>query len=111
MVRSRVEPKTFFANERTFLQWLQISVLIMLTGLSLLGGTFSSLGPGSQCDSAQTAPTPSKETPVEQQSQFSCKASKVVPPPVFSTCLRTSSHSIGTNPPPPPARGGGGGGS
>ena len=29
IVRTRVEPKTFFANERTFLQWLQISVLIM----------------------------------------------------------------------------------
>ena len=24
VVRTRVEPKTFFANERTFLQWLQI---------------------------------------------------------------------------------------
>ena len=24
LVRTRVEPKTFFANERTFLQWLQI---------------------------------------------------------------------------------------
>lgn len=24
MVRTRIEPKTFFANERTFLQWLQI---------------------------------------------------------------------------------------
>lgn len=39
LVRTRVEPKTFFANERTFLQWLQISVLIMFMGLSLLGGS------------------------------------------------------------------------
>lgn len=38
LVRTRVEPKVFFANERTFLQWLQISVLLMFTGLSLLGG-------------------------------------------------------------------------
>ncbi|KAK2077709.1 hypothetical protein QBZ16_004555 [Prototheca wickerhamii] len=39
LVRTRVEPKTFFANERTFLAWLQISVLVMLTALSLLGGS------------------------------------------------------------------------
>lgn len=39
MVRTRVEPKTFFANERTFLQWLQISVLVMLTAMSLLSGS------------------------------------------------------------------------
>ena len=45
LVRTRVEPKVFFANERTFLQWLQISVLLMFTGLSLLGGSsVSSLG-------------------------------------------------------------------
>lgn len=37
LVRTRVEPKTFFANERTFLAWLQISVLVMLTAMSLLG--------------------------------------------------------------------------
>lgn len=39
MVRARAEPKTFFANERTFLSWLQISVLVMMTGLGLLGGS------------------------------------------------------------------------
>lgn len=39
LVRTRVEPKTFFANERTFLQWLNIAVLIMLTALSLLSGS------------------------------------------------------------------------
>ena len=45
LVRTRVEPKTFFANERTFLQWINISVLVMFLALSLLSG--SSLAPGS----------------------------------------------------------------
>jgi uncharacterized membrane protein YidH (DUF202 family) len=36
LVRTRVEPKTFFANERTFLQWLQISVLVMMIAFGLL---------------------------------------------------------------------------
>jgi uncharacterized membrane protein YidH (DUF202 family) len=39
LVRTRVEPKTFFANERTFLAWLQIAVLVMMTGLGLLSGS------------------------------------------------------------------------
>lgn len=39
IVRTRVEPKTFFANERTFLSWLSISVLVMFTSLSLLNGS------------------------------------------------------------------------
>jgi len=30
--------KTFFANERTFLAWLQVAVLLLLLGVSLLGG-------------------------------------------------------------------------
>ena len=30
LVRTRVEPKTFFANERTFLQWLQIRCVCCL---------------------------------------------------------------------------------
>lgn len=38
-VRTRVEPKTFFANERTFLAWLNVSVLVMLAGLGLLTGS------------------------------------------------------------------------
>jgi hypothetical protein len=33
----RVEPKTFFANERTLLSWLQISLLITTIALGLLG--------------------------------------------------------------------------
>jgi SPX domain protein involved in polyphosphate accumulation/uncharacterized membrane protein YidH (DUF202 family) len=44
LVRTRVEPKTFFANERTFLQWINVSVLVMFLALSLLSG--SSLAPG-----------------------------------------------------------------
>ena len=54
-MRTRVEPKTFFANERTFLQWLQISVLILFTGLSLLGG--SSVAPSAAGGSGGTACT------------------------------------------------------
>ncbi|GMH40033.1 hypothetical protein BSKO_07937 [Bryopsis sp. KO-2023] len=38
LVRTRIEPKTFFANERTFLSWLSIAVLVMFMGLSLLDG-------------------------------------------------------------------------
>ena len=64
LVRTRVEPKVFFANERTFLQWLQISVLLMFTGLSLLGGSsVSSLGGSGNA-------TPTCDT-------TACKASKV----------------------------------
>ena len=66
LVRTRVEPKVFFANERTFLQWLQISVLLMFTGLSLLGGSsLSSMG-GSSNASASCA-----------SDNTACKASKV----------------------------------
>eukprot|EP00798_Chlamydomonas_sp_ICE-L_P011226 gene11226-18855_t len=36
LVRSRVEPKTFFASERTFLAWINIAVLVMFTSLSLM---------------------------------------------------------------------------
>ena len=54
-MRTRVEPKTFFANERTFLQWLQISVLILFTGLSLLGA--SSVAPSAAGGGGGTACT------------------------------------------------------
>ncbi|KAL0043917.1 hypothetical protein WJX82_004729 [Trebouxia sp. C0006] len=67
LVRTRVEPKVFFANERTFLQWLQISVLLMFTGLSLLGGSSvggskggSSGGSSTTCASNDTACKASK---------------------------------------------------
>eukprot|EP00210_Caulerpa_lentillifera_P006443 g6155.t1 len=44
LVRTRIEPKTFFANERTFLSWLTVAVMVMFLGLSLLD--FSSAQPG-----------------------------------------------------------------
>ena len=67
LVRTRVEPKVFFANERTFLQWLQISVLLMFTGLSLLGGSsVGSLGGGGGSEGA-----------CGQNGSTACKASKV----------------------------------
>ncbi len=52
IVRTRVEPKTFFANERTFLQWLQISVLVMLIAMGLLTGSLvgTSGGGSMSCD-------------------------------------------------------------
>ncbi|KAK9808768.1 hypothetical protein WJX72_003237 [[Myrmecia] bisecta] len=54
--RTRVEPKTFFANERTFLAWVQISVLIMFMALSLLSGSTvsSNLGPSGSTDSSSS---------------------------------------------------------
>ena len=70
LVRTRVEPKVFFANERTFLQWLQISVLLMLTGLSLLGGSSSSLGGSSGGSSSGSSSTCAA-------GDTACKASKV----------------------------------
>lgn len=38
-VPQKIDPKTFFANERTFLKWLSISVMIGLMSITLL--TFS----------------------------------------------------------------------
>ncbi|KAI9009982.1 hypothetical protein CLU79DRAFT_664227, partial [Phycomyces nitens] len=32
----KVEPKVFFANERTFISWLQFSALLLTVALSLL---------------------------------------------------------------------------
>lgn len=43
-MRPRSEPKTFFANERTFLAWLHIAVLVMMTGLGLLTGSSIMVG-------------------------------------------------------------------
>jgi uncharacterized membrane protein YidH (DUF202 family) len=33
------EPRTFFANERTFLSWLNVAVLLLFTGLAFMGGS------------------------------------------------------------------------
>ena len=35
-VPQKIDPKTFFANERTFLKWLSISVLVGLMSITLL---------------------------------------------------------------------------
>ena len=32
----KVEPKTFFANERTLLQWLSMAILLLFLGLGLM---------------------------------------------------------------------------
>ena len=40
----KVEPKTFFANERTLLQWLSMSVLLLFAALALLNNASGSLG-------------------------------------------------------------------
>ncbi len=42
-VPMRIEPKTFFANERTFLSWLHMAVTIGTIGAALLG--FSGAAP------------------------------------------------------------------
>eukprot|EP01023_Acetabularia_acetabulum_P064185 TRINITY_DN823_c0_g1_i10.p1 TRINITY_DN823_c0_g1~~TRINITY_DN823_c0_g1_i10.p1 ORF type:complete len:741 (+),score=111.50 TRINITY_DN823_c0_g1_i10:170-2392(+) len=36
LIRTRVEPKVFFANERTFLSWMSVAVLLMFVALSLM---------------------------------------------------------------------------
>lgn len=41
LVRSRIEPKTFFAAERTFLSWLNLSALLLLVSLSLMATALS----------------------------------------------------------------------
>ncbi|EPY30158.1 vacuolar transporter chaperone [Strigomonas culicis] len=44
-VPQKIDPKTFFANERTFLKWLSISVMVGLMSLTLLNfGDASSNG-------------------------------------------------------------------
>jgi len=54
VVRTRVEPKTFFANERTFLSWLQVAVIVLLLGFGLLDGSaYMNSGAGSGAAGAQ----------------------------------------------------------
>lgn len=67
-MNTRVEPKTFFANERTLLSWLSISVLLMFTALALLGGGSS------------TGPVPAAGAPAGAQActdSFQCRAPQV----------------------------------
>ncbi|KXZ43930.1 hypothetical protein GPECTOR_77g27 [Gonium pectorale] len=60
LVRTRVEPKTFFAAERTFLSWLNIAVLVMFTSLSLMADRLAMFG-GHQ--SVAALPLPDGTTP------------------------------------------------
>ncbi|KAL4855568.1 Vacuolar transporter chaperone 4 [Chlorella vulgaris] len=46
----KIEPKTFFANERTFLSWLHMAVTIGSIATALLGFSGSSKKPGSEPD-------------------------------------------------------------
>eukprot|EP01025_Chloroclados_australasicus_P019992 TRINITY_DN20_c0_g1_i1.p2 TRINITY_DN20_c0_g1~~TRINITY_DN20_c0_g1_i1.p2 ORF type:complete len:215 (-),score=24.79 TRINITY_DN20_c0_g1_i1:542-1186(-) len=63
LVRSRVEPKVFFANERTFLSWMGIAILIIFTSLSLLAVN-QLLGGGSTSDRCK-------------EHYFACRASQM----------------------------------
>ena len=44
----RVEPNTFFANERTLIAWLQVAVLVLLLATSLLDGSLVGGGGGAK---------------------------------------------------------------
>ncbi|GMH45835.1 hypothetical protein BSKO_13798 [Bryopsis sp. KO-2023] len=72
LVRTRIEPKTFFANERTFLSWLTIAVMVMFMGLSLLdGGSFGGMaGPGGGAQ-------PSKCTNADGSVKPTCNGAKI----------------------------------
>lgn len=80
VVRTRVEPKTFFANERTFLAWLSIAVLLMFTALALLD-TGGSRMVTSSAVGASPVPGPNSGASSTGCSGFSsvlqCKASQV----------------------------------
>jgi uncharacterized membrane protein YidH (DUF202 family) len=56
----KVEPKTFFANERTLLQWLSMSVLLLFAALALLsdagGPDVGTAGTASRTTPASLAP-------------------------------------------------------
>lgn len=76
LVRTRIEPKTFFANERTFLSWLSIAIMVMFMGLSLLDG--ASLGglPGAGTGSG-TSGVPDKCHNLNGSIKPSCNGAKV----------------------------------
>lgn len=44
----KVEPKVFFANERTFLAWMHISIILAGASIAILAFSGSSENPGSQ---------------------------------------------------------------
>ena len=53
----KVEPKTFFANERTLLQWLSMSVLLLFAALALLSNAGGVVGAPAGPDASRTLPT------------------------------------------------------
>ena len=58
------EPRTFFANERTFLSWLNVAVLLLFTGLAFMDGGYSNLS------SATAVRLPAAPTLLPQQQQY-----------------------------------------
>ena len=52
----KVEPKTFFANERTLLQWLSMSVLLLFAALALLSNAGGVIGTHAGPDASRTMP-------------------------------------------------------
>ena len=52
----KVEPKTFFANERTLLQWLSMSVLLLFAALALLSNAGGVIGTRVGPDASRTMP-------------------------------------------------------
>ena len=52
----KVEPKTFFANERTLLQWLSMSVLLLFAALALLSNAGGVVGTHAGPDASRTMP-------------------------------------------------------
>jgi hypothetical protein len=44
----KIEPKVFFANERTFLAWMHISIILAGASIAILAFSGSSENPGSQ---------------------------------------------------------------
>lgn len=60
----RVEPRTFFSNERTFLSWVNIAVLLLFAGLALMdGSSFTGSGPGAPIRLAHPQPGIANPTP------------------------------------------------
>jgi len=59
----KVEPKTFFANERTLLQWLSMSVLLLFAALALLNNAGGSLGTAATAETSFSRTTPASFAP------------------------------------------------
>jgi hypothetical protein len=57
-VPMRIEPKTFFANERTFLAWLHMSITIGSIAAAMLGFAGSGSADGAQVRRSQRALPP-----------------------------------------------------